>query len=140
MVLAKQFKMQIVECGGLDNKYELGKYLAEGFEEDNDDFNILEWWKMNTPRFLILSHITRYVLAIPISTVAFEAAFITGERVLDPFRSSLTLRIVEALVCTQDWFRGSSKVNVEESLEELEKGYFYSFNSHLNFNYLLILF
>ena len=143
MVLAKQFKKQIVECGGLDNKSELDKYLAEGFEEDSDDFNILEWWKVNSPRFPILSHIARDVLAIPISTVASEAAFSTGGRVLDPFRSSLTPRIVEALVCTQDWSRRSSKVNVEESLEELEeleKGYFYSFNSHLNFNYLLILF
>ena len=54
-------------------------------------------------------------------TVVSEAAFSTSGRVLDPFRSSLTLRIVEALVCTQDWFRGSSKVNVEESVEELEK-------------------
>ena len=86
---------------------------------------------MNTPRFPILSHIARDVLAIPISTVASEAAFSTDGRVLDPFRSSLTPRIVEALVCTQDWFQRSSKVNIEESLEELEelkKGYFYSFN------------
>ena len=143
MVFAKQFKKQIVECGLLYNKSELDKYLTEGFEEDSDDFNILEWWKVNIPRFPILSHIARDVLAIPISTVASEAAFSTGGRVLDPFRSSLTPRIVEALVCTQDWSRRSSKVNVEESLEELEelkKGYFYSFNSHLNFNYLLILF
>ena len=140
MVLAKQFKKQIVECGGLDNKSEFDKYLTGGFEEDSDDFNTLEWWKVNTPRFPILSHIAKDVLAIPISTVASEAVFSTSRRVLDPFRSSLTPKIVEALVCNQDWFRRSSKVNVEESLEELEKGYFYSFNSHLNFNYLLILF
>ena len=95
---------------------------------------------MNIPRFPIFSHITRDVLAISISTVASKAAFSIGRRVLDPFRSSLISRIVKALVSTQDWFRRSSKVNVEESFEELEKGYFYSFNSHLNFNYLLILF
>ena len=86
---------------------------------------------MNTPRFPILSYIAKDVLAIPISTIASEAAFSTGGRVLDPFKSSLTPNIVEALVCTQDWFRGNSKVIVEESLEELEKNYFYSFNSHL---------
>ena len=102
MVLAKQFKKKIMECRGLDNKSELDKYLTEGFEEDSDDFNILEWWKVNIPRFPIFSHITRDVLAIPISTVASKATFSIGRRVLDPFRSSLTPRIMEALICTQD--------------------------------------
>ena len=32
MILAKQFKKQIVECGGLANKSELDKYLTKGFE------------------------------------------------------------------------------------------------------------
>ena len=41
---------------------------------------------------------------------------------LDNFRSSLTPKIVEALVCTQDWLRGPSEpVPVEENLEDLEK-------------------
>ena len=82
MVLAKQFKKQIVECGGLDNKFELDKYLTKGFEKDSDDFNILEWWKVNTLKFLILSRLAKDVLAISISTVASEAAFSTGGREL----------------------------------------------------------
>ena len=102
MVLTKQFKKQIEECGGLDNKSELDKYLIEGFEEDSDNFNILERWKVNIPRFPILSRLARDVLAIPISTVASETTFNTDGQVLDPFRSSLTFRIVEDLVCTQD--------------------------------------
>ena len=69
-----------MECGGLDNKSELDKYLTKGFEKDSDDFNILEWWKVNTPRFPILSRIARDVLAIPISTVASEASFSIGRR------------------------------------------------------------
>ncbi|KAF2297384.1 hypothetical protein GH714_022594 [Hevea brasiliensis] len=37
-------------------------------------------------------------------------------------RSSLTPRIVEALICAQDWTRSSNcPINVEEDLEELEK-------------------
>ena len=102
MVLTKQFTKQIMECEGLDNKSELDKYLIEGFEEDSDNFNILEWWKVNIPRFPILSRLARDVLAIPISTVASERTFNTDGQVLDPFRSSLTFRIVEDLVCTQD--------------------------------------
>ncbi|XP_057965406.1 zinc finger BED domain-containing protein RICESLEEPER 2-like [Malania oleifera] len=40
---------------------------------------------------------------VPISTVALESAFSTSGCVLDTFRSSSTPKIVQALICTQDW-------------------------------------
>ena len=41
---------------------------------------------------------------------------------LNYFRSSLTLKVMEALICSQDWMRMSKTlVSVEESLEEIEK-------------------
>ncbi|XP_031097181.1 zinc finger BED domain-containing protein RICESLEEPER 2-like [Ipomoea triloba] len=73
-------------------------------------------------RFPILSKLARDVLAIPISTVASESAFSTSGRVLDPFKSSLTPKIVEALVCTQDWLRQpNTPLCIEENLEDLER-------------------
>ena len=60
---------------------------------------------MNADRFSILSILARDVLAVPISTVASESVFSTGGRVLDCFRSSLTPKLVEALICSQDWLR-----------------------------------
>lgn len=65
--------------------------------------------EVNSERLPILSKMARDVLAVPISIVVSEIVFSTSGRVLDPFRSSLTPRIVEALVCTHDWLRLSNQ-------------------------------
>uniref|UniRef100_A0A1S4CEB8 Zinc finger BED domain-containing protein RICESLEEPER 2-like n=1 Tax=Nicotiana tabacum TaxID=4097 RepID=A0A1S4CEB8_TOBAC len=108
---------------GIDSKIELDKYLGEDVEEDFENFNILGWWKLNSPRFPTLAEMTRDVLAIPISSVASESTFSTSGRILDPFRSSLTPRLVQALVCVQDWLRNESTtpVKIEEDLDNLEQ-------------------
>src|SRR6185369_13955214 len=93
----------------------------EECEEDCKKFDILTWWKGQSTRFPILSSLARDVLAIPISTVASEPAFSTGGRILDDFRSSLTPFMVESLVCTQDWLRRGTPINVVENTEELTK-------------------
>ncbi|XP_075092990.1 zinc finger BED domain-containing protein RICESLEEPER 4-like isoform X1 [Nicotiana tabacum] len=106
---------------GVDFKTELEKYLAEDRENERPDFDILALWKVNSPRFPILSKMARNVLAIPISSVAYESVFSTEGRILDQFRSSLTPKLVETLVCLQDWLRSESlPVNVEEDLDFLE--------------------
>ncbi|XP_071721474.1 zinc finger BED domain-containing protein RICESLEEPER 2-like [Rutidosis leptorrhynchoides] len=58
------------------------------------------------------------VLAIPISTVASEATFSAGGRVIEPFRSSLAPDTVEMLICAGDWIRQSFglKKKVKEEL------------------------
>ena len=50
--------------------------------EDNKDFAILEWWKKQQIKYPVLSIITRDVLTVPMSTIASEAAFNAGGRVV----------------------------------------------------------
>ncbi|KAM3303723.1 hypothetical protein P3S67_014753 [Capsicum chacoense] len=108
--------------GAGNSKSELDKYLAEDTEVGTSDFNVLLWWKYNSARFPFLSEMARDILAIPISSVASECAFSTGGRVLDSFRSSLTSKLVEALVCLQDWLRSESQpISIEEDLDSLEQ-------------------
>ena len=71
--------------------------------------------KEQSTRFPILSTMTRDVLAIPISTVASESAISTSGRILDDSRTSLTPFVVEALVCTQDWLRRATPINIVEN-------------------------
>ncbi|XP_070025760.1 zinc finger BED domain-containing protein RICESLEEPER 1-like [Nicotiana sylvestris] len=40
---------------GIDSKTELDKYLGEDVEEDFENFKILGWWKLNSPRFPALA-------------------------------------------------------------------------------------
>lgn len=44
-------------------------------EGDDNDFDVLEFWKTNDKNFPILSILARDVLSIPITTMAYESAF-----------------------------------------------------------------
>ncbi|XP_057550584.1 zinc finger BED domain-containing protein RICESLEEPER 2-like [Amaranthus tricolor] len=108
------------------NKSELDRYLEDACEPRDSNFDILLWLKDQTKRYPILKKMSKDVLAIPISTVASEYAFSTGGRILDDFRTSLTPKMAEALICAQDWLRISrTSLAIEESLlalEEMEEG------------------
>ncbi|KAL4318912.1 hypothetical protein GQ457_18G011220 [Hibiscus cannabinus] len=84
---------------------DLEKYLDEPVFPRNCDFNILNWWRVHTPRYPILSMMARDVLGTPMSTVSQESAFNAGGRVLDSSRSSLAPDTLQALICTQDWLQ-----------------------------------
>jgi hypothetical protein len=82
-------------------------YLDEPkYLEKNTTFDILSFWKGNEFRYPKVAAMPHDVLSIPISTVALESTFSIGGRVIDQYRSSLKLDIVEALVCTRDWIYG----------------------------------
>ncbi|KAL4283816.1 hypothetical protein GQ457_16G012640 [Hibiscus cannabinus] len=122
MSLAVQKYLLKKQRVGSENKSELDKYLTEEEDENNSTtFDLLLWWKVNSPRYPILSQMARDVFSIPISTVASETTFSTGGRVLDGFRSSLTPTMVEALICTQDWLRKSKEsINLDGYVAEVQ--------------------
>ncbi|XP_016480700.2 zinc finger BED domain-containing protein RICESLEEPER 3-like [Nicotiana tabacum] len=73
-------------------------------------------------KFPILAEMARDVLAISISSIASECAFSTRGRILDSFRSSLIPRLVQGLICVQDWLRSETfPINIEEDLDYLEQ-------------------
>ena len=100
-VLKARFKKHKAKTGyGGSKKSNLEIYLNEAVLEEEGDLDLLRWWKINSERFPQLSRMAGDVLVVPISTVASESCFSTRGRVLDTFRSSLTPKIVEALICT----------------------------------------
>ncbi|KAG4924029.1 Putative AC transposase [Glycine soja] len=64
----------------------------------------------------------RVVLAIPVSTIASESSFSARGRILNPYQTSLTPRMVQVLVCMQDWLKGIYfSMFIDEDFKELEK-------------------
>ncbi|KAJ3670140.1 hypothetical protein LUZ60_010464 [Juncus effusus] len=80
---------------------------------EDENFDILTWWKCNAPKYPVLGRMARDILSIHVSTVASEAAFSTGGRILNEYRSRLKPEVVEALACTQDWLR--DQINKDSS-------------------------
>ncbi|XP_042444013.1 zinc finger BED domain-containing protein RICESLEEPER 2-like [Zingiber officinale] len=121
-LIQQEYLRHKAESGNMDAKTELDRYLDDDVEVANEHFDILLWWKVNSSKFPTLAEMAHDVLAIPISTVASESIFSTGRSVLDSFRSSLTPRLVQALICLQDWFKKeTSPIKVEEDLDYLEE-------------------
>jgi hypothetical protein len=95
----------LYESSGHDatNLNELEKYMADPPLRLSGQFDILAWWKNQTNEYPVLSKITHDLLVVQVSTVASEAAFSAGGRVVDPFRSRLEPEMVEAFICMKDW-------------------------------------
>ncbi|KAK2647859.1 hypothetical protein Ddye_015348 [Dipteronia dyeriana] len=84
---------------------EVERYLLELVERKRSNFDVLTWWSVSSAHYPISALIAKDVFAMPISTVASESAFSSVGRVLDTFRSSLTPKMVECLICTQNWLQ-----------------------------------
>ena len=63
------------------------------------------------------------IFVTPTSTVASENAFSLGRRVVNPFRVSLTPKIMEALVCTSGWLRAYEVNFYKEPTEDMLQFY-----------------
>ena len=121
-VMSKFLNKRIHEDDG-KVKSEIDKYLIEPCEDliQGQNFDILGWWKLNSEKYKVLSAIARDVLAVPVTTVPSESAFSTGGRVLDPFRSSLSPKTVEGIICLKNWWSGNKQpVIIKEYMDEAE--------------------
>ncbi|KAL0345468.1 UNVERIFIED_CONTAM: Zinc finger BED domain-containing protein DAYSLEEPER [Sesamum radiatum] len=92
-----------------NQKSKLESYLEETRFSRAETFNILDWWKTNSPRLPVLAKIARDILAVPATTVASEAAFSVGGCIIDESRTCLLPDAVEALVVADDWIESISK-------------------------------
>lgn len=113
------YKQHLAEENSIEGKSELDHYLLDGNEQIVENFDILSWWKVNSSKYPILGQIAQDVLPIPVSTVASEFAFSVGDCVLDYFESSPSPKVIEALICAQNWLV-CSPISLQQALNDLE--------------------
>ncbi|KAL6603883.1 hypothetical protein ACP70R_044244 [Stipagrostis hirtigluma subsp. patula] len=120
-LLASQFAIHLQEIESRESDSELSIFLKDKCEKNTEEFEILTWWKVNSNKYPMLSKLAKDVLAVPVSTVASESAFSTSGRVISSFRSSLSPKMVESLICAQSWLRNSPKeLDMREIIKDLE--------------------
>ncbi|KAL4582872.1 hypothetical protein LXL04_007433 [Taraxacum kok-saghyz] len=85
-----------------------GSVPSTSSERFDKGYDILTWWKNNAVWFPIFARMERDILGMQISTIVFESTFSNGRRVITNYRTNLSVVIVEALICTQNWLRKSS--------------------------------
>ncbi|XP_021834427.1 probable leucine-rich repeat receptor-like serine/threonine-protein kinase At3g14840 [Prunus avium] len=103
-------------------EHEIDRYITDPIEDAVDEFDVLKWWKLNGVKYPGLALIAKDVLAIPVSTVASESCFSTSGRVVNSFRAFFTPKIVEAIICSQNWLRSDdiSSLQYEPTIQETE--------------------
>ncbi|GAA0187577.1 hypothetical protein LIER_34865 [Lithospermum erythrorhizon] len=74
----------------------------------------------NEVKYHILSTMAKDILSIPITTVASEATFSAGKRVIDPKRTSMTTKTVVMLFCGGDWIKEMYGIKRGQSQSILE--------------------
>ena len=103
---------------------ELNIYFEARYQISRDEnFEILNWWKVHSTTYPILSIMARDLLTSPVSTVASESAFSAGGRVIDERRGKLAPDFVEALICIKDWKDAKTRDQQrdDEILEEFKQ-------------------
>ncbi|KAJ0091912.1 hypothetical protein Patl1_26502 [Pistacia atlantica] len=94
---------------GKSEKSELERYLEEPNFPSVKDFDILTWWRVNTPKFPTLAKMARDFLAIPISTAQSNPSFNDSVMKIDPTAIDVDPKTAEAFVCVRDWKQKAEK-------------------------------
>lgn len=74
------YKQHLADEDSVECKSELDQYLLEACEDlEKEDFDILDWWRVNSSRYKVIFQVARDVLAIPMSTIAYQNLLLAWE-------------------------------------------------------------
>ncbi|GFY84701.1 hypothetical protein Acr_03g0014750 [Actinidia rufa] len=83
LTLQSKFQKHLEEVELDGERTDADKYMEELCEKVTSNFDIWNWWKVNSSKYKVILEVARDVLAILMSTISSEAAFSMGGRVMD---------------------------------------------------------
>ncbi|KAK1385529.1 hypothetical protein POM88_023264 [Heracleum sosnowskyi] len=87
-------------------KSELELYFDEPVLPWSKDFDLMSWWRTESPKYPILSKMARDFLAIPFSLVSsYQAYYYRDARAADTSLAFMGADLLNALVCTRSYFQ-----------------------------------
>ncbi|XP_058776849.1 zinc finger BED domain-containing protein RICESLEEPER 2-like [Vicia villosa] len=103
----RNFEMFLETVVGNNFKTDLELYFEESPLKvlPNAKFDVLTWWVGNEAKYPVLSKLAKDILTVPVTTVALEATFSAGKRIINPKRSSMKTKTVEMVLCGGDWVK-----------------------------------
>jgi len=83
--------------------------------------NLLEWWKQNANKYLILSILARNYLVIPATLAAIERIFSFSNNIITKLRNRLYLDTVKMVIFLKSWgIKSIEELNAElNNMEEV---------------------
>ena len=83
---------------------ELNIFLNTKFNDvTHDNLDLVMWWRIHSSQFPVLTHLSRDIFSILVSTVSSESVFSMTGNIIDPHRSRLTPKMVDILKLANDW-------------------------------------
>ena len=105
------------------------EFINSHHSTDDEDFNILHWWRDHAAQYPTLARLARDILVVPASTIASESAFSAGKRVVSEKRSRLTPESVKICVCKKDWDLAENRQQGQASDDDIEDDPFMTMNT-----------
>ncbi|KAM7488010.1 hypothetical protein LguiB_025494 [Lonicera macranthoides] len=97
---------EFIQSNSQPQKSELELYLEEPVLPWSKDFNLLNWWRVASPKYPTLSKVARDLLAIPFSlATSYDAYYYNDFRRADMSLVGLKPDLMNALKCTRSWLK-----------------------------------
>ncbi|WOG83468.1 hypothetical protein DCAR_0102643 [Daucus carota subsp. sativus] len=95
---------EFIKPGDQPPKSELEWYFDEPVLPWTKDFDLMSWWRTESPKYPVLSKMARDLLAIPFSVASSYEAFVYQDyRMADKSLDSLGPVLINALACTRSY-------------------------------------
>ncbi|XP_057527250.1 zinc finger BED domain-containing protein RICESLEEPER 1-like [Amaranthus tricolor] len=99
----KKYCLSIRSTDDKPSKLDLDLYLEEPVFPWVKNFDVLQWWKYNCFKFPQLSKMAQDYLAIPLSVVSCDEAYLMEERKADNTLSTYSPLLLKAVQCLKSW-------------------------------------